>query len=356
MRTLSDNTLPYRHNKQDRHHGDMLHLKEWLGGLAFTIFLAAAAYGLALLPGFNRLGQMALAISGAVLYRQLFGYPEQWRKGIQLASKQLLRFAIILFGLRLNIGTVLQQGWGLLLQAAVVAVFAIGLTIWLARRLKADFSLSLLLGVGTGICGAAAIAAVSPILKSRDSDTAIGAGLIALIGTITALGYTLLQPLLPLSAEQYGAWAGISLHEIAHVALAAQPAGEDAVVMGLLAKLARVFMLIPLSFAFILIMKRRSKGKDEAAAKIAFPWFLLGFMAMSAFGTFSAHTAFAIPDSALKFLAQAATFLLAMAMVGLGLNVDLKAVRAKALRPLAAVTITSVLLSAGTLLVHLFSN
>ncbi|WP_042169060.1 YeiH family protein [Paenibacillus gorillae] len=332
----------------------MLRLKEWLGGLAFTIIIAAAAYGLSLLPGFNRLGQMALAIGVAVIYRQLFGYPEQWRRGIQLASKQLLRFAIILFGLRLNIGTVLQQGWGLLLQAAIVALFAIGLTVWLARRLKADFSLSLLLGIGTGICGAAAIAAVSPILKSRDGDTAIGAGLIALIGTITAVGYTLLQPLLPLSAEQYGAWAGISLHEIAHVALAAQPAGEDAVVMGLLAKLARVFMLIPLSFALILIMKRTNKGKGKAAAKITFPWFLLGFMAMSAFGTFSAHTAFAISDSVLKLLAQAATFLLAMAMVGLGLNVDLKAVRAKALRPLAAVSITTVLLSAGTLLVQLF--
>ncbi|MFF2092422.1 YeiH family protein [Paenibacillus sp. NPDC058174] len=354
MRTLSDNALPYRQDKKSRHHGSMLHLKEWLGGLAFTVIIAAAAYGLSLLPGFSRLGQMALAIGGAVIYRQLFGYPEQWRRGIQLASKQLLRFAIILFGLRLNIGTVLQQGWGLLLQAAIVAVFAIGLTVWLARRLKADFSLSLLLGIGTGICGAAAIAAVSPILKSRDSDTAIGAGLIALIGTITAVGYTLLQPLLPLSTEQYGAWAGISLHEIAHVALAAQPAGEDAVVMGLLAKLARVFMLIPLSFALILIMKRKDKGKGDTEAKITFPWFLIGFMAMSAFGTFSAHTAFAVPDSVLKFLAQAATFLLAMAMVGLGLNVDLKAVRAKAIRPLTAAAITTVLLSAGTLLVQLF--
>lgn len=43
---------------------------------------------------FNRVGPMACAILLAVLYRQLFGYPERIRAGIQFSSKQLLRFAI----------------------------------------------------------------------------------------------------------------------------------------------------------------------------------------------------------------------------------------------------------------------
>ncbi|WP_411155593.1 putative sulfate exporter family transporter [Streptococcus pneumoniae] len=32
---------------------------------------------------------------------------------------------------------------------------------------------SILLGIGTGVCGAAAIAATSPILKSKEKDIAI---------------------------------------------------------------------------------------------------------------------------------------------------------------------------------------
>ncbi|MFX3636488.1 MAG: YeiH family protein [Candidatus Pristimantibacillus sp.] len=320
----------------------------FFGGLLFTVAIAWVAFELAKLPGLDRIGQMAIALIGAVLYRQAAGYPERLRPGIQFSSKQLLRLAIILFGLKLNIGTVFQQGWELLLQGVVTVAFSIGMTLWLAKKLKADFSLSLLLGIGTGVCGAAAIGAVSPIVKARDDDTAISVGLIALIGTIFAIGYTLLQPILPLSNEQYGIWAGISLHEIAHVALAADPAGQDAIAIALLAKLGRVFLLVPLSLILMFVMKRR--GKIERGTKITFPWFLLGFVAMSILGSLIAGTSFAIPEHTGAFISQATTFLLTMAMVGLGLNVDLKALRTKALRPLIAMTITSVILSLLSLL------
>ncbi len=84
------------------------------------------------------------------------------------------------------------------------------------------------------MCGAAAIAAVSPIVKADDEDTAIGAGIIALMGTIFAIGYALLRPILPITPIQFGIWSGISLHEIAHVAAAAAPAGSNALAIALL--------------------------------------------------------------------------------------------------------------------------
>ena len=58
------------------------------------------------------------------------------------------------------------------------------------KLLHGDKNIALLLGVGTGVCGAAAIAAVAPIFKSREKDTAISIGIIALIGTIFSLIYT----------------------------------------------------------------------------------------------------------------------------------------------------------------------
>src|SRR5699024_6546244 len=65
-------------------------------------------------PGFDRVGQLACAIIIAVFYRQIFGYPEAIRPGIAFSSKRLLRAAIILYGLKLNIDTVLTDGLGLL--------------------------------------------------------------------------------------------------------------------------------------------------------------------------------------------------------------------------------------------------
>lgn len=217
----------------------------------------------------------------------------------------------------------------------------------LAKLFKADQSLSLLLGIGTGVCGAAAIAAVSPILNAKEEDTAIGAGVIALMGTVFAIGYTVLRPILRLSAIQYGIWSGVSLHEIAHVALAASPAGPDALAVALLAKLGRVFLLVPLSFILMLWMKR--KGRTEVVgAKIEFPWFLVGFVAMSFVGSFVIGKSVVLPTSVLNHVSTLTSFVLTMAMVGLGLNVNVKDLRTKALRPLLAMAITSALLSTLT--------
>ncbi|RNB55268.1 putative sulfate exporter family transporter [Brevibacillus gelatini] len=315
----------------------------WLGGVAFTFAIALLGYGLACLPAFDRVGPLACAILIAVAYRQFWGYPEPLRSGIQFSAKQLLRLAIILYGLKLNVDIVLHQGLGLLVYDAGVIVFSIALTMLIAKWLKADTSLSLLLGVGTGVCGAAAIAAVSPIIRTKDEDTAIGVGIIALVGTIFAIAYTVLRPFLPVSAVAYGMWSGISLHEIAHVALAAAPAGQDGLAVGLLAKLGRVLLLVPLCFLLMFWMKRSGSVQDET--KIAFPWFLLGFLGMSLFGSYVLGKQLPVSAAFHTVVAQLTTFVLTMAMVGLGLNVNLRALRTKAAKPLIAMSITSLLLS-----------
>jgi uncharacterized integral membrane protein (TIGR00698 family) len=326
----------------------------WLAGILFTLIISALGFGLSKLPVLHPVGQLGCAILLAITYRQIWGYPEKLRTGIQFSSKKLLRLAIILYGLKLNMDVIFHQGLGLLAIDAGVIVFAIGLTMLLARWLKAESSLSLLLAAGTGICGAAAIAAVSPIIKAKDEDTAIGVGIIALVGTLFAIGYTIVRPFIPLSAEQYGVWSGISLHEIAHVALAAAPGGPDALAMGLLAKLGRVFLLIPVCLLLMWWMQRKAGARmaegadgeaESAGGRIEFPWFLLGFIAMSVFGSYVLGTYIPAPETLMGGISNVTTFILAMAMTGLGLNVSLHDVRTKALRPLLAMSITSVLLT-----------
>lgn len=320
----------------------------WFGGVGFTFIIALVGFGLSQIPGLDHVGQLACAIIIAVVYRQIWGYPEKFRTGIQFSAKRLLRLAIILFGLKLNIDVVFHQGLGLLARDVGTIVFSILLTMLLAKLFKANSSLSLLLGIGTGVCGAAAIAAVSPILKAKDEDTAIGAGIIALVGTIFAITYTILRPFLPLTDLQYGVWSGVGLHEIAHVALAGAPAGPDALAIALLAKLGRVFLLVPLSFILMYWMKRKNKVESDSDAKIEFPWFLIGFIIMSLFGSYVLGHLITVPTSVMNSISFFTSFILTMAMVGLGLNVSLKDLRTKALRPLLAMAITSVLLSVIT--------
>jgi len=320
----------------------------WLAGIGLTFVVAALGFGLSQFPGFSLVGPLACSILIAVAYRQVAGYPERLRAGIHFSAKRLLRFAIVLFGLKLNIDVIIHQGLSLLLRDVLTITLAITLTVLIARWLKAERMLSLLLGIGTGVCGAAAIAAVSPILQADEEDTAIGAGIIALLGTVFAIGYTLLRKLLPLTSIQYGIWSGVSLHEIAHVALAAAPAGPNALAIALLAKLGRVFLLVPLSFLLIAWMKRR--GAKNTQAKVEFPWFLLGFIAMSVFGSYVLGKSLVIPAPVMNDVSNFTTFVLTMAMVGLGLNVSLRDLRSRAIRPLMAVVLASLVLSLVTFL------
>lgn len=328
-----------------QHNKNSISIGKWSAGVAFTFFIALLGFLLTMVPGFDRVGQLASAIIIAIIYRQLFGYPEAIRAGIGFSSKRLLRAAIILYGLKLNIDVVLQDGLGLLVRDAGVILFAILLMIWLAKVFKANETISLLLGVGTGVCGAAAIAAVAPIVKAKDEDTAIGVGIIALMGTIFSIGYTILRPILPISSIEYGIWSGSSLHEVAHVALAAAPGGEDALAIALLAKLGRVFLLVPLCLIFIYIMKKKNQHSEQPDAKIEFPWFLVGFIILSILGSYVFGKSIPVSDGVMNVVFTITNWLLTAAMVGLGLNVSLRDLRTKALKPLIAMTITSVCLS-----------
>ncbi|CAH0319159.1 hypothetical protein SRABI84_05183 [Peribacillus simplex] len=317
-----------------------------ISGIGFTLIIAVLGFILAALPGLNHIGPLACAILLAVVYRQVFGYPKKLRTGIQFSSKKLLRFAIILYGLKLNMIVIFHQGFPLLLRGTITIIFSIVVLMIIAKWLKADFNLSLLLSVGTGICGAAAIAAVSPIIKAKDEDTAMGVGIIALVGTVFSIIYTLIYPFLSIGPMNYGNWVGISLHEIGHVALAAAPAGQDALAHALLAKLTRVFLLIPVCFILMLWVKK--KGKVEGEARFEFPWFLIGFIVMSFVGSYIIGNKVLVSQKVMSYIADFTSFMLTMSMTGLGLNISLKELRTKAIRPLIAIIITSVLLSSLT--------
>lgn len=318
--------------------------KSFMYGILFTFFIAIIGYILAQLPGFNRIGPLATAIILAILYRQLFSYPKKLEKGIAFSSKYILRLAIILYGLKLNVQVILDDGLGLLVKSIFAIALSIVLMYIFQKWWKMDKSVSFLLGVGTGICGAAAIAAVAPIIKAKSSDTAISIAIIALTGTVFSIVYTLLLPIFPIDNMSFGVWSGLSLHELAHVALAAEPAGENALAFALLAKLSRVFLLVPFCFGLIIWLNLRNAQKNESSS-LPLPYFLLGFVVMSIVGTYVLGSIVPFPAVAETITEEITTFLLASAMVGLGLNVNLETIRTKALLPFTAMIIVSIILA-----------
>lgn len=319
--------------------------KPFIFGILFTFIIAAISLISSKLPLLDKVGALTIAIVIAILFRHFKGYPESYRPGITFASKRLLKFAIILYGLKLNIFDVIGEGSTLLLIDGGVIIVSIGLMLLLNHYIKGDKAITLLLGIGTGVCGAAAIAAVSPILKSREKDTAISIGIVALIGTLFSLAYTVIYTLFTISPEVYGVWSGVSLHEIAHVILAADFSGETALRIGLLGKLGRVFLLIPLSIVLILVMNLKSQARNTNQ-RIEMPYFLIGFVLMAIF-----HTYVPIPQFIMQIIEPLTTICLLMAMVALGLNVSFKDLQDRAFKPLTGVIIVSTILSTITFII-----
>ncbi|RTE09785.1 YeiH family protein [Paenibacillus whitsoniae] len=327
--------------------------KGFIRGVGLTLVIAIAAKILSTLPLLSIMGQLVLAIVLGMLWRSTRGVGAHAGSGIAFSSTALLRSGIILLGVRLNLADIVRAGPKVLLLAVITIIFALFVVYRLARLFNVENKLGLLTACGTAICGAAAIAAISPQLKAGDDETAISAATVAILGTIFTLIYTLLYPVLGLSQAGYGVFAGATLHEIAHVIAAAAPIGKEAVDLAVIVKLTRVALLVPVAIV-IGLWTHRSKNQGESEPNtprtIPIPWFIVGFFLMSAVN--SLHL---IPAAFAAHMLFAAYLLIAMAMAGLGLKVDLHTFRRLGMKPFAAGLIGSILLAVlDFLLVHAF--
>jgi uncharacterized integral membrane protein (TIGR00698 family) len=312
-------------------------------GILLTLALALAARALAGLPFFSIMGQLVIAIMFGMVWRATAGVNSGLLEGASYSSKKLLRLGIILLGFRLNLYDIYNAGSTVFLIAFANLAFALFAVYGLSRLFKVEKRLGILTACGTAICGAAAVVAIAPVIKATEKETAVGAANVAVLGTIFTILYTLLFSYLGLNALDYGVFAGGTLHEIAHVVAAADPAGQQASDLAIIVKLTRVALLVPVAILIAILLQRKEDGKagqKMTLATLPIPWFILGFLAVSAF-----NTAGIVSEGAAQTIVSLAYLLIGMAMAGLGLNVDFKSFKQMGGKALSAGLAGSVLLS-----------
>lgn len=315
-------------------------------GIVITLVISVAAKYLANLPFLSIMGQLVIAIMIGIVWRATIGVPDSAIAGTNFSSKKLLRLGIILLGMRLNLTDIAHAGPKVILIAIICIAFAFFVVYAIAKWFKVEKKLAILTACGTAICGAAAVVAISPQIKADNDETAIGAATVAILGTIFTLLYTVLYPVIGFTQHGYGVFAGATLHEIAHVIAAAAPGGEDAVDIAVIVKLTRVALLVPVAIMIGVWANRsekanRTDGGQITLKSLQIPWFIFGFLAMSAVNSLGVvSAAFANNVVLLAYM------LIGMAMAGLGLNVDIVAFKRLGMKSFAAGLIGSILLSA----------
>ncbi|MED4699330.1 YeiH family protein [Lysinibacillus capsici] len=313
----------------------------FLKGILLTLLIALVAKYIATFPFLSILGQLVIAIILGMTWRAAFKVQDSWQVGISFSSKKLLRFGIILLGMRLNLADIYHAGANVFFIAVINLLFALIVVYGLTKIFKVDQKLGILTACGTAICGAAAVVAIAPQIKAKEKETAVGAAIVALLGTIFTLIYTLLYSIIDLTPTAYGIFAGGTLHEIAHVIAAASAGGNEAIDIAVIVKLTRVALLVPVAIVIGIFYRRMDKREEKKAFSLSIiPWFILGFLAMSAINSLGI-----IPANVSQALVDTAYILIAMAMAGLGLNVEMKTFKELGVKAFIAGLIGSVCLS-----------
>lgn len=146
-------------------------LKYFPGVILSALIALVAMYIESLLP-IHLIGSAVIAMFIGMILNHFLGSTDIFAKGIKFTSKKLLKFAIILLGLSLNITTVLQVGKMSLTVMIFTLLTCFGGGYFIGRALKLNWKLSNLISAGTGICGGSAIAAISSVIDADDDDVA----------------------------------------------------------------------------------------------------------------------------------------------------------------------------------------
>jgi len=176
---------------------------------------------------------------------------------------------VVGLGFGMNLHEVVHAGRSGFVYTAIGITFSMILGLTLGRLLGVGATSSLLITVGTAICGGSAIAAVGPIANASEEEMAVSLGTIFVLNSIALLTFPTIGWALHLSQSQFGLWSALAIHDTSSVVGAAAKYGPIALAVGTTVKLARALWIVPLSIGVAVVKKTK--------ARIQWPWFILFF-------------------------------------------------------------------------------
>lgn len=258
---------------------------------------------------------------------------ERWTPGYGFAAKQVLQLSIVVLGTGLSLQQVVKVGGSSLPVMFGTLAVALGGAWFLGRLLGLDGDTKTLIGVGTGICGASAIAAATAVIKPKERDVAYAIGTIFTFNIAAVLLFPPIGHLIGLTGESFGLWSGTAINDTSSVVAAAYSFGSDAGPYAIVVKLTRSLMIIPIVMALAVLKARRDRnhGASRGSLKLTqvVPLFLVGFVLAAA-----ADTVGLIPTGWHPHLSLVGTFMITFALAGIGLGLRFAQMRKAGPRPL----------------------
>lgn len=336
----------------------MKNLKLFYGILLSAAIALLACWLESLLP-IHLIGSAVIAMFIGMALNRLLGSNRTFAPGIQFTSKKILKFAIILLGLSLNISTVLHVGRMSLTVMVFTLLTCFGGGYFIGKALGLNWKLSNLISAGTGICGGSAIAAIAPTIDASDDDVAYAMSATFLFDMVMIVLFPIMGRALGMTDQAFGIWAGTAVNDTSSVVATGYAFSEGAGDFATMVKLTRTLSIIPtvITFAFIQLgIRRREAAAAGAAGELKadfsirkiFPWFILGFVAMSV-----AASLFPVPAALVAGTKKLSKFLMVSALAAIGLKTSFANLRKSGIRPMIHGFIISALVVIVALVVEI---
>ena len=340
--------------------GESWNMLKFLPGILLSVGVAALACWIESLLPIHLIGSAVIAMFIGMGINHFLKDTSALSAGFKFTSKKILKFAIILLGLSLNITTILTVGKMSLAVMIFTLLTCFGGGYLIGRALGLNWKLSNLISAGTGICGGSAIAAIASAIDADDSDVAYAMSATFLFDMAMIVLFPMMGRALGMSDQAFGIWAGTAVNDTSSVVATGYAFSEAAGDFATMVKLTRTLAIIPtvVTFAFIqLRLKRKealanSGSGNELKANFGiskiFPWFILGFLAMSVVAS-----VFPIPAAVVSGTKSISKFLMVCALAAIGLSTSFSNMKKSGIRPMIHGFIISALVVVVALVVEI---
>lgn len=242
-------------------------------------------------------------------------------------THKLLAISVMGLGAGMDLGVVGRAG----IQGIGYTVIGISTT-WIlgtffGKMLKTARDTSLLITVGTAICGGSAIAAVAPTIRAKHHEVSVALGTVFLLNAVALFLFPWVGHHFGLTDNQFGLWSALAIHDTSSVVGATLSYGAGALQIGTTVKLARALWIVPITIASGYFYHKR--GGQVAQEKAKRPWFILGFIIAAALVTW-------VPElrPAGHIVESIAKRSLVLTLFLIGTNLTLDTLKAVGMRPL----------------------
>jgi uncharacterized integral membrane protein (TIGR00698 family) len=322
-----------------------------LPGLAAALAIALIARALAtVLPAY--IAEVSIAVLLGIVVGHVLGpRASALRPGLDLAVQRILRIGIVLLGARLSLGEIARIGLPAVLIVVATMALTFGLVLAATRLVRVDGRLSVLLAVGSAVCGNSAIVATAPVIAARPRDVAYAVATITLFGTVAVFVYPVVGRLLALDDGSMGLWSGLAINDTSQVVAAAASYSPEALDVATVVKLIRNALMAPLLVGIAWAWVRwTAETEAEAGAATEVP--ADATRPIESRRAARAGIRKAVPMFVLGavFLDAVARILILVALAAVGLSIRLAEVRETSWRPLAVGFAVAVTVGLGTMI------